>query len=296
MKILFWIGIVFAATAVICVVFFVIAFFNMAFVAQITEWKVLREKDYVVLLDGVTVEEVEHNLPSREHEWKPDAGDIAAARRVLLAPDNALEEGQGVFDKEPNREVLQLDATGELPTKIFIDQTLYTRDGDNLGGELAEFKDAPFERPRYIGGINSEWFLLAAALKEFQHVETRLWQVNHSTLQMEMIEENPYYTFERPPRTFSPEGFPGVIVAIYQGNVSYGFGGHSSRPAHTVLRAYTPRFPGGVNLARFAFRAGTVVDVEWREGALLVTGDPSRPAAAEKVRLPPRIWKVRLPK
>ncbi|MBB3059943.1 hypothetical protein [Microbulbifer rhizosphaerae] len=254
-----------------------------------------RGKDYVVLLDGVTIEEVEHNHPSLEREWEPGAGDIAAARRVLLTPDNALEEGERVFDKDPNRQVLQLDATGELPVKIFIGQIIYARDGDNLGDKLVEFEDAPFDGPGYIGGINSEWFLLSAALKEFQHVETRLWQVNHSTLQMEMIEENPYYTFERPPRTFSPEGFPGVIVAIYQGDVSYGFGGDSSRPAHTVLRVYTPQFPDGVNLARFAFKAGIVVDVDWWEGALLVTGDPSRPVAADKPRLPPRIWKVRLP-
>lgn len=295
MKALLWIGIPIAVVMAASVCFFAFVFFQMIFVSQITEIKVRTKKDFVVLLDGVTVEEVQHNLPPLVREWWPGAGDVPAARQIVLTPENALQEGERVFDKDPNRVVLQLDANSDLPTRVFIGTEIYARDVDKLGGKVAAFEDAPFDGVRYVGGINNRWFLVEADLKEFAHVETRLWQVDRSTLELRLIEEDPYFTFERPPKTFAPEGFSGIVVAIYRGNVSYGYGGHASRPASTLLRAYTPQYPDGVDLASFAFKAGTVVKVDWQDGALLVTGDPSRPPAAGKPPLPPRIWQLRLP-
>lgn len=295
MKILVWAGIGFGAVAALGVLFFIAVFLVMVFAPQIAELKVLTKRNFTVLLDGVTVEELPHQLPPLEPDWHPDGGDVPAARGILLTPENALEEGERVFDKDPNRSVLQLDGAGDLPTKIFIGLDIYGRAGDQLGAQIAEFTDAPFNGVGYVGGINEQWFLVGAALKEFAYVETRLWQVRHDTLDLALIDEDPYFTFARPPKTFRPEGFEGVIVAIYHGNVSYGSGGHSSAPAYTILRAYTPEHPEGVNLVRFAFKAGTVVKVDWQDGALLVTGDPSRPVASKKSRLPPRIWKVSLP-
>lgn len=299
MKFLIGVGIWLGISAVVGAIVFFSIFYKMIFVSDITERKVRKEKDFTILLDGVTIEEIAHDQPPLEPDWNADGGDVPGAREILLTPDNRLEDGRRVMDGDPRREVLQLDGYGDRPARIFIDQDIYVRSDDRLGEKIADFQGGPFDRPRYVGGINGDWFLLVADLKdrpqESGDTGTRLWQVDHASLAMQVIDKQPYYTFERPPKTFTPDGFSGVILAIYHGDVSYGYGGDSSRPASTVLRAYTPQYPMGVNLVRFAFKAGTVVEVDWQENALLVTGDPSRPRAANKPRLPPRIWKLSLP-
>jgi hypothetical protein len=119
--------------------------------------------------------------------------------------------------------------------------------------------------------------------------------VEKSTLEKKKIAEDTYFTFVRPPVVFRPKGFGGLVLVYYTGSVNYGFGGDSSRPEFSFIRIYNETYKEGLDVAKFGFKAGTIVHVEWRDNALIATGDPNRPAAAQKEPRPARIWRIELP-
>ena len=94
---------------------------------------------------------------------------------------------------------------------------------------------------------------------------------------------------------FLSEGFAGQVVIYYTGSVDYGFGGNSSRPKYSFIRIYNERFKQGLGVAKFGFKAGTIVDIKWIDNALVVTSDPSRPLATNQKVMARRIWKIKLP-
>ena len=120
----------------------------------------------------------------------------------------------------------------------------------------------------------------------------RLWQVERETFNQSLIVKDPYFTFARPPMVFSPEGFNGHILIYYKESFNYGFGGDSSRPKYSFIRIYNDTYPEGKDIAQFGFKAGTIVNLEWKESSVFVTGDRSRPSQSEKPRLPVRVWKI----
>ncbi|MFV8783649.1 hypothetical protein ACNKU7_14620 [Microbulbifer sp. SA54] len=294
MEILKWIGIGFGICGAAMFLFFVFVFLRMIFDPQITELTALRDKAMRPLLPGVAVTEIPHQRPPLEREHNPGAGSVPDAEEWLLTPEGQLQQGERVFDHDPRRPVQVLAGAGAEVDKILYDGRIFVRDGYKPGQELADFSSGPFTGFRHVGGINSEWFLIAGDRVERPYGNTALWQVSHRDYRYTLLEKNLYFTHDRPPKTFTPAGFDGVLVAIYVDHLSYGFGGLSSAPRYSVLRAYTPRNPDGINLLRLSLKAGTIVDVEWRDGALLVTADPSRPRSPRR-SLPPRLWSVTLP-
>ncbi|WP_078085907.1 hypothetical protein [Microbulbifer mangrovi] len=295
MEVLKWIGQGFAIVVAAVFCLFVYVFIRMAFVAQFTELGLLRDRVLRVLLPGVEIKEVSHQLSPLEWEHESGPGAVPKATSLLLTPDGQLQSEETRFDGDPRRYVDELSGADSLAPWILFESRIYQRNGDTLGQEIADLSEAPFTGFGYVAGLNDEWFLVAGDVRGDKNRNSRLWQVSKKNFDVVLLEKNPYFTFSRPPKTFTPEGFDGVLVAVYRGVVSYGFGGDCSRPRYSILRAYTSTYPLGIDLARFSFRAGTIVDVAWQDGALVVTGDPSRPAAAGRDRIPPRVWRVGLP-
>lgn len=294
MEVLKWIGIGFAICCAGSFLFFVLVFLRMIFDSQITEVKVLCDKAVLPLAPGVSVTEVPHRRAPLEWEYYPEAGSVPAAEEWLLTPEGQLEQDERVFDDDPRRSVEVLPGIGDEVSKVLYDGRIFAREGNRPGRELADFSDGPFSGFRYVGGINRDWFLVAGDPIEQPYGNTALWQVSHKDYRYTLLDTNVYFTHDRPPKTFSPAGFDGVLVAIYESCASYGFGGFCSAPRYSILRAYTPGSPDGIDLVRLSLKAGTIVDVEWQGGTLLVMADPSRPPSTQR-SLPPRLWSVSLP-
>jgi hypothetical protein len=283
-------GVVVLVIAVLGVSVFLAAFGGMAFIDKFAEMSIRRMKDAVVEDALFRVVEVEHSLPPLPYEYRPGSGDVPAAREILLTPAGELQEGRRVFDKDPNRTVRLLESTEGWPDKVFDGNDIFARSDGHLGERLHSFAEPSLQILRYVGGINDDWFLLAGDPEGSPYTNTKLWQVSRADYSRSLLAEDPYFTFDRPPRLFRPEGFAGTVLVYYTGSVDFGFGGDSSRPKHSVIRLFTEDYPSGHDVARFAFRAGTIVDIKYENGALILYGDPSRPGSEK--RLPPRLWRL----
>ena len=294
MEVLKWIGIGFGVCCAAVFVLFALVASRMIFVGKFAELSLLTNKTLQVFGDDLTVTEIQHRQPPLQRNYEPGPGDVPAVEQMLLTAEGKLEQDQRYFDDDPRRPVQALAAIQNVESKVLIDRKIYARNGDELGPELADLSDGPFTGFRYVGSLNQDWFLVEGHPTGKTYGDTSLWQVSHNDYQATLLQENVYYTFQRPPKVFAPAGFPGVLVAIYVGDVSYGFGGYSSEPRYSILRAYTGSFPAGIDLVQLSLKAGVIVAVDWRDGRLKVTADPSRPTGDGGQR-PPRIWSISLP-
>src|SRR5690606_17245399 len=291
--------------------FIVYVFCNMAFIADITERKVKKGKTHHLLAEGIQVSELEHKMPPLEYEYRPGTGAMPPAAEALLSSENKISEGERFYDSDPNISVLWLKAVGDLPDKIFRKNDVYgigeaganAVEGDDgkdeiierpLGKKLASFDNPPLGVLRHIGALNHQYFLLIGDHRDSPYPDDKLWLIDHTTFEQTQLSEDPYYSFSRPPKVFKPAGLDGEVLVYYVGSFDYGFGGDCSRPQYSVVRLFSSTHPQGIDLVKFAFKAGTIVDIEFKDGALILTGDPSRPRTNAN-RLPPRLWKVGFP-
>lgn len=287
------------------VAFFLSVFGQMIFVAEITDRKAKKDKDCHLLLEGVRVTELEHKMPPLDYEFRPGTGAMPPAAKALLSPENKIAEGQRFFDSDPSQPVLWLKTAGSLADKIFLKNDVYGVDEDDavaegdsinekqLGVKIASFDNPPLGVLRHIGALNHQYFLLIGDHHDSPYADAKLWLVDHTTYKQILLSEDPYYSFSRPPKIFKPEGLDGEVLVYYVGSLDWGFGGNSSRPQYSVVRLFSDAYPQGIDLVKFAFKAGTIVEVEFRDKALILTGDPTVPLT--KDRLPPRLWQVDLP-
>ena len=280
--------------------FIVYVFCQMVFIADITERKVKKGKTHHLLTEGIQVSELEHKMPPLEYEYRPGTGAMPPAAEALLSPENKISEGERFFDSDPNISVLWLKAAGDLPDKIFLKNDVYGinetdgLDDKQLGKKLASFDNPPLGVLRHIGALNHQYFLLIGDHRDSPYADAQLWLINHTTHEQTKLTDDPYYSFSRPPKVFKPEGLNGEVLVYYVGSIAYGFGGDCCRPQYSVVRLFSSTRPQGIDLIKFAFKAGTIVEVDFKDGALVLTGDPSRPRTDED-RLPPRLWQVNLP-
>lgn len=293
MDIVWWVLKIWGALFALGVLFFVCLAARMIFVGWFTERSVRLTRACHLLADRVTLSELRHDLPPLPYEYRPGVGDRGDAREVLLTPEGRVEEGRRYADEDPNRTVWWLEAQPGCPERVFVDGDVYEVVNGALGRKLTTFSEPALQSVSYVGGVDQRWFLLCGNRLESAHVDNALWQVDQVSFHRRLLTDDPYFTFSRPPKLFKPEGFPGTVLIYYAGSVSYGFGGDCDRPKYSVLRVYTESYPEGIDLVRFGFKAGTLVDVDYREGALIVTGDPSRPL--QPVRRAPRLWRVSSP-
>jgi hypothetical protein len=281
----------------IVVSFIAIVLIKMVFIAEISDMKVYFSEEMTNLNAGVSVKELAHGGEAAPYNpFEPqDSGAMPSTKRVLLTPDGKLLEVKRYLSEDPNIEVESLTTHSTIPQIIFKDNDIYAVDDDRLGAKIGEFSNPAFRYIGYAGALNEKYFLVHAVAVTEQYNRSKMWQVRYDNFEKTLIEQDPYYAFVRVPKVFKPNGFDGTLLAVYSGSVDYGYGGDSSRPKYSVLRAYTSKHPDGIELLRLGLKAGTLVDVEWSGGDLILICDPSRPSNANKKSLPLRRWQVHLP-
>ena len=272
------------AYAVVMLVYFV-------FISQITQIQVSYSSKYKVLADGVSVTEMHTDLlPSHEH---PNTGDMKSGREMLLRDDGYIEEGQRVFDDDPRLAVLVSSNPVRHDAFVVVDNEVYEYATGYKGNRLHDLTEKGISYVSYVLPINAKYMLLEGDTPGSSSAEeTMLWQVDYAGFNKTLLTNDPYFSFIRPSKVFVFKETNEQVVVYYIGSYDFAFGGDASRPVWSVIRIYNSQHPEGWNIAKFGYRAGTVLQVDKVTDGYIVTADPSLPAMTEKPRLPPTQWKI----
>lgn len=287
LKILLWIiGIPLALMAA----YIGYVFFNMVFIAKITDIKKSFDSEYEAKLDGIEIVEISDNESVMETEFNPGTGDIDGSKVMVFTTEGILEDRRRWFDDDPGREVEVVVRDQELKSLVFKENGIYEIGSKNLAKKIGSYSNPELSLVRQP--VNKNIMLVNGDRVEAQYADPWLWQLDLNTFEKFLLTKDPYYSHSRPPKIFINKNTGEKIVIYYTGDYSFGFGGHSSRPKNSVVRIYNKQFPEGNDLASFAFKAGTIVNVDWYDNDIILTGDPSKPTGSKKDRMPARKWKL----
>ena len=289
MKILIWIA---AVVVLLVLIPFVVAFVNLAFISQITQVKLKRSPEYILLDKRISVIEVHSDIPPSSKEI-PDTGDVEAGREMLLHEDGLIEEGSRVFDDDRRKQVIVAFNEFRQESHVFLKNDVFQYTGERLGDKVGSFESPGFTFVDYVLPVNEYYFIAHGAMKDSSYPEQRsLWQVKYNGLSKLRLSDDPYYAFGRPPKifVFADER----VVVYYTGSYDFAYGGDASRPQFSVLRVYNPDHPDGYDMIKIGFKAGVVLDVRKQGDSYLLITDPSFPAMARKPRVAPRKWIINL--
>jgi len=264
---------------------------NFVFIDKVTERKVNASNEILKQSEEVHIEEL-LNKQGQVISFKSTAFYRQDEPELMLTPTGELTEDPHSFDNDGSHNVLSLTVTGSKTQLIFQHSTIYEQLGNRLGKTIHTFNNPIMQSIRYVNSVNDGIILMAADPDTNNSVDTKLWQVNLDTFEKTLLSEQPYFTFEFPPKVLTPEGYNGVIVIYYSGVVSYGYGGDVSRPEVSTIRIYSDIYPQGYDLVSFHYKAGTIFDVKLAGDKLLFIGDPSRPSSIENHERPARFWQV----
>lgn len=284
MTILKWIGIGFAVACVVVAIAFFSIFYQMIFIAKITEKKVLKNSENRVFLQNITLNEIETSEAPLERQFGPLQIGVFA-KEYEKQPNGELLKTEDTFSSDPDTAYQRLK-TPHFDI-AFLKGNLYSISENIVSNTFNEnWAKQGFSHIAYAGYISHKFFIAIASRP--QEFTRGLYQIDASTKQASIISNDTYFSFARPPIIFY---FNDVTVVIYYvGDYSYGFGGDASSPQKSIVRVYNTQFPNGEDIAEISFASGTIVDVAQKERTLILTGDPSRPAASQQTRRPPRRW------
>jgi len=289
MKIFLWIV---GISVSLVVILFSFVFINMIFISQITQFKISFSEEYIPLIDGLTVTELEYDETASPEE-KPETGDLEGAQEMLLYEDDSIKEGRRVFDDEPATEVLVAKNKYRQETHVFKNNDVFQYTDGRKGKILGSFTSPEFDYISFVLPVNDRYVLVNGSMKDSPYPSEReLWQVEYDGFNKAQLSTKPYYSFVRPPKVFLFEDSNEQVIVYYTESYDFAFGGDSSRPKYSVVRIYNSENPEGRDIIKFGFKAGAVVSViKVADGYQLIT-DPSLPAMAEKPRVSPRKWKI----
>lgn len=270
----------------------VYVFFNMIFISQITSIKKNFDVAFEVKLEGIKIEETSDNENVIEYELKPEAGDIEGSKVIVLTSEGLVEDSRRFFDADPGREVEIVVRENNLKSLVFNKNDVYEVGEGKLKNKIGSYSDPKLSFVRHVMPINENIMLVSGDRADARYADPWLWQVDLRTFKKIVLTKDPYYSHDRPPKAFVNKHISEKIVIYYTGDYSFGFGGYSSRPKKSVVRIYNRQFPEGKDIASFAFKAGTIVNVEWNEKNIVLTGDPSKPGGSIKNRVPARKWEI----
>lgn len=289
LKVILW---VVGVPLVLMVTYLFYVFFNMIFISQITDIKKGFDTEFEVKMNGVEIIEISDNEKILDFDFKPDTGDIEGSKVMVLTPDGMVEDRRRYFDDDTGRELEVVVRGNKLKSLLFKDNDVYEIDEGRAAEMLGSNSGPETGFVRHVLPVNKSVMLVQADNVEVKYVDTILWQLDLKTFEKFALTDDPYYSHARPPKLFVNDQAEEKIVIYYSGDYSFGFGGHSSRPKKSIVRIYNKEFPDGKDLASFAFKAGTIVDVEWSDAGIILTGDPSKPTGSKKDRLPARKWQM----
>ncbi|MDO6761492.1 hypothetical protein Q4566_14870 [Tamlana sp. 2_MG-2023] len=288
MKIVWWI----IGILVLLVVFpFVILLIKMIFIDKLSIAKVRLSNDILDHNPNIQIEELSNTDAQIITEFMPSDGDLPVAKEFLMTPEGELRDELHVFDDE-NRTVLVFKLKDTDTTLVFLDNTIHLQQDHKLGELIHTFKNPVMKSIWFVNYVNTDTILMIANPDTQKHVDTKLYQVNLKTFEKTLLSKNPYYCSNRPPKLLKPEGLDGSIAIYYSGTVSFGFGGHSSRPEISTVRIYNKQYLQGHDIASFTYKAGTITHAKIEGDKLILTGDPSRPITCDNYEKPARFWQI----
>jgi len=261
------------------------------------------DNEYEPLAPNIEIDEISENenpLPENILNPESDTGDVSAAERMLILDDGLTIRDKNKFEFDPDNEVTVLKRNQNLNSFIFKDHKVFKFDDYKIGNKVGELSDPPLGLIRSVLPINENRILIAADLADSRYPDTHLWQVSTDTFEQKEIAKDIYFIHKRPSKVFmsDPNNDPTknqeIIVIYYTGEERFfSYGGGETKPKHSVVRVYNNQYPEGQDLVEFNYKAGTILDVKWQNGSLILFGDPSPPrSAASKPRLPARVWKL----
>lgn len=292
MKILLWLGL---ALVVIAITPFIVLFVNLVFLKQVTEVKSQWGADYEEVEQGITINELANDSGEvMDAEGILDKSilqsDLPVSIEMSLTADGKLKKSDGLFADEAEKSVLQLLMPQKNEQLIFMDNSVYIREGDGLGEKRWQFDE--FKDFRFVSYIDENTLLIIASMMDSQYVETQLWQINLQDLSKILLSSDPYYSFNRPPKVLRLVDSGAVLAIYYSGDYSFAYGGPASRPQKSTARIYSSKYPTGYDLVSINYKGGTVFDARLDQGKLVLSADPSRPYMVDDRERPARFWQV----
>lgn len=267
-------------------------FSSLLFWSQITQLKIQFSPEFIPLIEGVTVTEIDNDEAPSSKEV-PDTGDLQGGQEMLLYEDGSIKEGRRVFDDEPGTEVIVSFNKARQASYVFKNNNVFDYAEGGKGNKIGSFSSPGFAHIDFVLPVNDRFMIVHGAMEDSPYPSERvLWQVEYDGLNKIQLSSNPYYSFVRPPKIFVSEDTGEQMLVYYTGSYDFAFGGDSSRPQYSILRLYNSLYPEGRDIIKFGFKAGTIIDASKLDNGYLLTADPSLPAMAGKPRVSPGKWKI----
>lgn len=221
---------------------------------------------------------------------KSNTGDLASSVELELLDDGSIADTKHRYNDESIQLVKVLISNAELPSLVFKENQVYKFENNKLGPLLGQFSNPELSFIRHVVAVNNKYILVSGDSADSNYVDTYLWQVDVTTLEKVKIAGDLYYSFIRPPKIFISKDNNEIAVIYYTGSRNYAFGGNSSRPKLSVIRIYNSKFPEGKDIVNFSFKAGTIIDITWKNDGLILVGDPTPPRTHQ---LAAKVWHVK---
>jgi len=264
-----------------------------------TEFNVNNE--YKLLSPEIDIDELSDNEDILVCD-EPTTGDFEASVSMLLVDNGStIRDKNNQFEFDPDNEVDVLKRSSGLKSLIFKKNEVFEFDDYKFDKKIGEFSDPALDMIRLVLPLNEKYILVAGDRAGSPYPDTYLWQVETKTLKQQQITDKVYFIHSRPPKIFvsdrsidSGENRE-IVVVYYKGEEHFfSYGGGATKPKFSVIRIYNSQYPDGNDLAEFNYKAGTIVEVKWKNDELILVGDPSPPRmASNKPRLPVRIWSLK---
>jgi hypothetical protein len=283
---------IFAGIGLAGLAFIVCIIGSFVSIGKVTEAKVKLESSNRILAPGVELEEIPLVQPPLEYEYHPGAGNLPVASDILINADLSFVRQSAVYDQDGDRQYLCLESPGY--SFAFKGNKLYSVENQKLGQQQLAWNNSGLKSVGYAAYINRDYILIIGDDVLYKYPKEDLYLVNPRTLDKQHIASDPHYSFVRPPKVIQLDNFAGVVLIYYTGSYDYAYGGDSSRPKKSIVRIFNDQYVAGIDVVEMAFASGTIVDVQFENDTLILTGDPSRPSQSQQERLPPRFWRVNL--
>lgn len=272
--------------------FFVFIFAKLIFAAQIAEWNVSRATPYAIDSQDITLKDITPVNTESFHGNYNALENIRSSYRVYIDKNNKIIQGKE--NLPPDYRNAQFIAASKYNTKLVIDRNkVYATDGDNLKELIFEFDEY---RNAFINSahvLDENKLLLDTSFNNGQ--ESHLVELSLDRKKIRKINKDlrsfPSYGYHSI-RIFEPEHFNGKLVVYYTGTHMFAFGGDSVRPKFSHLMQYNENHPDGLKLLKLAYNSGIIINIEYKGGNLILTGDRNRPRMVKDFERNMSYWQV----
>lgn len=205
---------------------------------------------------------------------------------AILTQDGLIKDYKVDADFSFDRPVYILNSNEKQFSRIFLNNQIYAIDDNRVGELIHVFRDIDISRISYALPLTNDSFLLATVSSGGKH---SLWQISHHDFTHKLLTDNLSYSIKQP-KIFKSEPLQQIILVYYSGDVTFAYGGDTSRPKYSTIRLFDNAHPSGIDIARLSLNAGVVVDIEVDKHAIIAYCDPNLPNS--KSPLPWNVWRI----